>query len=103
MYGIYNLPLYAKLVLEDNDPIAFLEFLRVANHPAYQDKEISHDMTRNVRTMNDKYPTRKMKEELIQDWWAKKRGEFSNLGQLQATLDALLKREPTDSQPATDM
>lgn len=92
VYGIYNIPYYLDIIDQDNNPIIFWDFLRLTNHPEFQDLQMTGDMVLNTRKVDSKYPTRQSKIKLICDWWNKASKTYTALAPLYSQIDRRVKK-----------
>jgi len=92
VYGIYNIPYYLDIIDQDNNPIIFWDFLRLTNHPEFQNLQMTGDMVSNTRKVDSKYPTRQSKIKLICDWWNKASKTYTALAPLYSQIDRRVKK-----------
>jgi hypothetical protein len=92
VYGIYNIPYYIDLIDQDNNPIVFCDFLRISNHPEFQNIEMTNDVVLNTWKANSKFPTRESKIALICDWWDKVGKSYIGIDDLYVKIDSHVKK-----------
>ncbi len=87
VYGIYALPDYLDIINDDNNPAVFCEFLRVSNHQAFQTLKMTGDTVGDARLVDEAYPTRKQKIDLICAWWSQFGETYKDLKNLHVEID----------------
>lgn len=85
-FGIYNLPAYITLIMEDNNALAFLEFLRVSSHPIYQQGNFSGNPLENLVQIVNAYPSHETRVAIAIAWWESKSEKYAQLPELLIAL-----------------
>jgi len=88
VYGIYNIPYYIDLIKEDNNPVVFVEFLRITNHSEYNKRfQMMYNLAEFSRTADHAYPDKKAKMDIICQWWTNTKQTYTNLPELYAEIE----------------
>jgi hypothetical protein len=85
-YGIYNVPAYVTLIKEDNNALAFLEFLKVSSHPIYQQGKMSGNPLENLQQIANVYPSHEKRVAIAIAWWESEAEKFNQLPELLSAL-----------------
>ena len=104
VYGIYSIPACIDAVSEDDNPIAFCDFLRVAHPRAYGELSKTHDNPAIATLVSDKYPSKQSKIKVICEWWDEFGKTYTNLEDLYSPINNRvnkLRTELLETQPAT--
>jgi len=91
--GIFNLPVYIEQVAKHDDPIAFADFLRVTNHPAYlqSDFRANHLHVERVWEAAAEFPEHTERVEVITAWWEHRSSGFRVFPKLHAAIETSMQ------------
>lgn len=90
-YGVYNIPVFITLIKEDNNALAFIEFLLVTRHPAYSALRPTADYADNLKRFAAAYPSQEERLKMVEAWWEKEAWKYQALPELSKAIEKAIK------------
>ena len=86
-YGIFNLPVYITLIREDNNVLAFSEFLHVTRHPVLDKLKSSFNVFDNLKQVATTWPSHEERMLLVKKWWEAEGEKYKTLPTLAKAIE----------------
>ena len=91
-YGIFNIPAFITLIAEENNDLAFMEFLCVTAHEEYVTMKLIADRLYNLRYIARVWDSHEKRKQLVKEWWAENQSGYTVLPNLAKAIEEATKK-----------
>ena len=91
-YGIFNIPAFITLIAEENNDLAFMEFLCVTAHEEYVTMKLIADRLYNLRYIARVWDSHEKRKQLVKEWWAENQSGYTVLPNLAKAIEAAAEK-----------